>query len=174
MPRYIEGILSAKALKFGIVVSRFNSFITDRLLEGAIDAFLRAGGEEDSIDIVKVPGAFEIPSMAKRLVVSGKYDGVICLGAVIRGSTPHFEYIATQVTKGVAEVAMYSEVPVIYGVLTTDTIEQAIERAGTKTGNKGWDATMAAIEMANLLSQLRPWKQTHNALINSRNLKTDR
>lgn len=155
MPRYIEGILSAKALKFGIVVSRFNSFITDRLLEGAIDAFLRAGGEEDSIDIVKVPGAFEIPSMAKRLVVSGKYDGVICLGAVIRGSTPHFEYIATQVTKGVAEVAMYSEVPVIYGVLTTDTIEQAIERAGTKTGNKGWDATMAAIEMANLLSQLR-------------------
>ncbi|MDY6843761.1 MAG: 6,7-dimethyl-8-ribityllumazine synthase [Thermodesulfobacteriota bacterium] len=155
MPRYIEGILSAKALKFGIVVSRFNSFITDRLFEGAIDAFLRAGGEEDSIDIVKVPGAFEIPSMAKRLVVSGKYDGVICLGAVIRGSTPHFEYIATQVTKGVAEVAMYSEVPVIYGVLTTDTIEQAIERAGTKTGNKGWDATMAAIEMANLLSQLR-------------------
>lgn len=150
----IEGKLSAEGLKFGIVVGRFNSFITERLLEGAIDCILRHGGSEENIEIVKVPGSFEIPLTAKKLAKSGKYDAVICLGAVIRGSTPHFDYVANEVTKGIAQVSLETEVPISYGILTTDTIEQAVERAGTKMGNKGFDAAMVAIEMANVLKSI--------------------
>jgi len=150
----IEGKLSAEGLKFGIVVGRFNSFITERLLEGAIDCILRHGGSKDNIEIVKVPGSFEIPLTAKKLAKSGKYDAVICLGAVIRGSTPHFDYVANEVTKGIAQVSLETEVPISYGILTTDTIEQAVERAGTKMGNKGFDAAMVAIEMANVLKSI--------------------
>jgi 6,7-dimethyl-8-ribityllumazine synthase len=150
----IEGKLSAEGLRFGIVVSRFNSFITERLLEGAIDCILRHGGSKENIEIVKVPGSFEIPLTAKKLAKSGKYDAVICLGAVIRGSTPHFDYVANEVTKGIAQVSLETEVPISYGILTTDTIEQAIERAGTKMGNKGFDAAMVAIEMANVLKSI--------------------
>jgi 6,7-dimethyl-8-ribityllumazine synthase len=150
----IEGKLSAEGLKFGIVVGRFNSFITERLLEGAIDCILRHGGSKKNIEIVKVPGSFEIPLIAKKLAKSGKYDAVICLGAVIRGSTPHFDYVANEVTKGIAQVSLETEVPISYGILTTDTIEQAVERAGTKMGNKGFDAAMVAIEMANVLKSI--------------------
>jgi len=150
----IEGKLSAEGLKFGIVVGRFNSFITERLLEGAIDCIIRHGGSEENIEIVKVPGSFEIPLTAKKLAKSGKYDAVICLGAVIRGSTPHFDYVANEVTKGIAQVSLETEVPISYGILTTDTIEQAVERAGTKMGNKGFDAAMVAIEMANVLKSI--------------------
>jgi 6,7-dimethyl-8-ribityllumazine synthase len=150
----IEGKLSAEGLKFGIVVGRFNSFITERLLEGAIDCILRHGGSKENIEIVKVPGSFEIPLTAKKLAKSGKYDAVICLGAVIRGSTPHFDYVANEVTKGIAQVSLETEIPISYGILTTDTIEQAIERAGTKMGNKGFDAAMVAIEMANILKSI--------------------
>jgi len=150
----IEGKLSAEGLKFGIVVGRFNSFITERLLEGAIDCIIRHGGSKENIDIVKVPGSFEIPLTAKKLAKSGKYDAVICLGAVIRGSTPHFDYVANEVTKGIAQVSLETEVPISYGILTTDTIEQAVERAGTKMGNKGFDAAMVAIEMANVLKSI--------------------
>jgi 6,7-dimethyl-8-ribityllumazine synthase len=150
----IEGKLSAEGLKFGIVVGRFNSFITERLLEGAIDCILRHGGSKENIEIVKVPGSFEIPLTAKKLAKSGKYDAVICLGAVIRGSTPHFDYVANEVTKGIAQVSLETEVPISYGILTTDTIEQAVERAGTKMGNKGFDAAMVAIEMANILKSI--------------------
>jgi len=150
----IEGKLSAEGLKFGIVVGRFNSFITERLLEGAIDCILRHGGSKENIEIVKVPGSFEIPLTAKKLAKSGKYDAVICLGAIIRGSTPHFDYVANEVTKGIAQVSLETEVPISYGILTTDTIEQAVERAGTKMGNKGFDAAMVAIEMANVLKSI--------------------
>jgi len=150
----IEGKLSAEGLKFGIVVGRFNSFITERLLEGAIDCILRHGGSKDNIEIVKVPGSFEIPLTAKKLAKSGKYDAVICLGAVIRGSTPHFDYVANEVTKGIAQVSLETEIPISYGILTTDTIEQAVERAGTKMGNKGFDAAMVAIEMVNVLKSI--------------------
>jgi len=150
----IEGKLSAEGLKFGIIVGRFNSFITERLLEGAIDCILRHGGSKENIEIVKVPGSFEIPLTAKKLAKSGKYDAVICLGAVIRGSTPHFDYVANEVTKGIAQVSLETEVPISYGILTTDTIEQAVERAGTKMGNKGFDAAMVAIEMANVLKSI--------------------
>jgi len=150
----VEGKLSAEGLKFGIVVGRFNSFITERLLEGAIDCILRHGGSKENIEIVKVPGSFEIPLTAKKLAKSGKYDAVICLGAVIRGSTPHFDYVANEVTKGIAQVSLETEVPIGYGILTTDTIEQAVERAGTKMGNKGFDAAMVAIEMANVLKSI--------------------
>jgi 6,7-dimethyl-8-ribityllumazine synthase len=150
----VEGKLSAEGLKFGIVVSRFNSFITERLLEGAVDCILRHGGSKENIEVVKVPGSFEIPLTAKKLAKSGKYDAVICLGAVIRGSTPHFDYVANEVTKGIAQVSLETEVPISYGILTTDTIEQAIERAGTKMGNKGFDAAMVAIEMANVLKSI--------------------
>jgi len=150
----IEGKLSAEGLKFGIVVGRFNSFITERLLEGAIDCILRHGGSKDNIEIVKVPGSFEIPLTAKKLAKSGKYDAVICLGAVIRGSTPHFDYVANEVTKGIAQVSLETEVPISYGILTTDTIEQAVERAGAKMGNKGFDAAMVAIEMVNVLKSI--------------------
>jgi len=150
----IEGKLSAEGLKFGIIVGRFNSFITERLLEGAIDCILRHGGSKENIEIVKVPGSFEIPLTAKKLAKSGKYDAVICLGAVIRGSTPHFDYVANEVTKGIAQVSLETEIPISYGILTTDTIEQAVERAGAKMGNKGFDAAMVAIEMVNVLKSI--------------------
>ena len=151
MTRVIEGILTAEGVKFGIVVSRFNDFINKRLLDGALDALSRHGAEDENISIVKVPGSFEIPLMAQKLAGSGKYDAVICLGAVIRGATPHFEYISAEVTKGIAKVTLDSGIPVSFGILTTDNIEQAIERAGSKSGNKGWDAAMSAIEMVNVL-----------------------
>ncbi len=150
----IEGKLDASGLKFGIIVSRFNEFITSKLLGGAVDCIKRNNGEEDNITVAWVPGAFEIPSMAKKLVKTNKFDAVICIGAVIKGATPHFEYVSSEVTKGVAQVGMSAEIPVIFGVLTTDSIEQAIERAGTKSGNKGFDAAMSAIEMANIFKQL--------------------
>ncbi len=151
MTRVIEGILTAKGVKFGIVVSRFNDFINKRLLDGSLDALSRHGAEDENISIVKVPGSFEIPLMAQKLADSGKYDAIICLGAVIRGATPHFEYISAEVTKGIAKVTLDSGIPVSFGILTTDNIEQAIERAGSKSGNKGWDAAMSAIEMVNVL-----------------------
>ncbi|WP_069999686.1 6,7-dimethyl-8-ribityllumazine synthase [Cellulosilyticum sp. I15G10I2] len=148
-----EGNLIAEGLKFGIVVGRFNEFIGAKLVGGAIDALKRHGASEEDIEMAWVPGAFEIPLIAKKMVKSKKYDAVICLGAVIRGSTPHFDYVSNEVTKGVAHVSLETEVPVVFGVLTTDTIEQAIERAGTKAGNKGYDAAVTAIEMANLIKQ---------------------
>lgn len=149
-----EGSLVAQGLKFGIIVGRFNEFIGGKLLSGAIDGFKRHGVEEENIEIAWVPGAFEMPLIAKKMVNTKKYDGVICLGAVIRGATPHFDYVSSEVSKGVASVSLETGVPVIFGVLTTDTIEQAIERAGTKAGNKGYDAAVTAIEMANLLKQV--------------------
>lgn len=152
--KIIEGNLIAKDLKFGLVVGRFNEFIGGKLLEGAIDAIKRHGGNEEDIEISWVPGAFEIPLVAKKLAKSKRYDAVICLGAVIRGATPHFDYVSGEVTKGVALVGLETEVPTIFGVLTVDTIEQAIERAGTKAGNKGFEAAVTAIEMANLLKEL--------------------
>ena len=154
MPKIIEGKLDAKGLRVGLLVSRFNSFVSDRLVEGAIDALLRHGGEKDDISVVRVPGAFEIPPTAKQMAESGRYDAIVCLGAVIRGATPHFEYVSAEVSKGVASVSIDSGIPVTFGVLTTDTIEQAIERAGSKAGNKGFDAAVAAIEMANLYKAL--------------------
>jgi len=154
MAKTIEGKLMAKGLKFGIVLSRFNSFVSDRLLEGALDALRRSGAEDGDCSVVRVPGSFEIPLAAKKMAKSGRYDALICLGCVIRGATPHFEYIATEVTKGIASISLESEIPVSFGVLITDTIEQAIERAGTKVGNKGFDAAMSAIEMANLMKEI--------------------
>jgi 6,7-dimethyl-8-ribityllumazine synthase len=154
MTKVIEGKLSAKGVKFGLVVSRFNDFINKRLLDGSLDALYRHGAEDKNISVIKVPGSFEIPLMAKKLADSSDYDAIICLGAVIRGATPHFEYISAEVTKGIAKVALDSGVPISYGILTTDNIEQAIERAGTKSGNKGWDAALAAIEMVNLLKEV--------------------
>jgi 6,7-dimethyl-8-ribityllumazine synthase len=154
MPNIIEGKLDAKGLRVGLLVSRFNSFVSERLVEGAIDALLRHGGEQEDVSVVRVPGAFEIPPTAQQMAASGRYDAIVCLGAVIRGATPHFEYVSAEVSKGVASVAIDSGVPVTFGVLTTDTIEQAIERAGSKAGNKGFDAAMAAIEMANLYKAL--------------------
>ena len=150
-----EGKLLAQNLRFGIIVSRFNDFICDRLLGGAIDALARNGADENNIEIFKVPGAFEIPLLAKKVAQTGRYDAVICLGAVIRGATPHFDYVANEVSKGIASVSLETGMPIAFGVLTTDTIEQAIERAGSKAGNKGWDAAMAAIEMVNLLNQVQ-------------------
>jgi 6,7-dimethyl-8-ribityllumazine synthase len=151
MVKILEGQLIAKGKRFGIVVSRFNDFITEKLVGGALDALARTGTKETDIHVVKVPGAFEIPLAAKKAAQSGRYDAVICLGAVIRGATPHFDYVCAEVSKGVAQVGLEFDVPVIFGVLTTDTVEQAIERAGTKSGNKGWHAAMAAVEMANLM-----------------------
>jgi 6,7-dimethyl-8-ribityllumazine synthase len=148
MPKIVEGKIVAKGMKFGIVASRFNDFISSRLIEGAIDTLIRAGADEKDIQVYKVPGAFELPLTAKKLAKSARFDAVICLGAVIRGATPHFEYISAEVSKGIASVGLEAEIPVVYGVLTTDTIEQAIERAGTKSGNKGSDAAMSAIERA--------------------------
>ncbi|MEJ2723222.1 MAG: 6,7-dimethyl-8-ribityllumazine synthase [Deltaproteobacteria bacterium] len=154
MYRVLEGKISAEGFRFGIIVSRFNDFISSKLVEGALDALMRHGAKEDQIFLAKVPGAFEIPLAAKKLAGSGKYDAVICLGAVIRGSTPHFEYVAAEVSKGIATVALETTIPITFGVLTTDNLEQAIERAGSKAGNKGWDAAMAAMEMVNLYKDL--------------------
>ncbi|MFZ5591212.1 MAG: 6,7-dimethyl-8-ribityllumazine synthase [Bacillota bacterium] len=154
MVKSYEGHLIGKGIKVGIVIGRFNEFITSKLLSGAMDALLRHGVEEQDIAQAWVPGAFEIPLVAKKMAQSKKYDAVICLGAVIRGATPHFDYVAAEVSKGIAKVSLDSEVPVIFGVITADTIEQAIERAGTKAGNKGWDAAVTAIEMANLFRVL--------------------
>lgn len=154
MARNFEGTLIAKGLRFGIVVSRFNSFISERLLEGAMDALRRSGAEEEDCSVVRVPGAFEIPLATKKMVKTGRFDAIICLGCVIRGATPHYAYIASEVTKGIASLSLESEIPIAFGVLTTETIEQAIERAGSKVGNKGFDAAMSAIEMANLLKEI--------------------
>jgi 6,7-dimethyl-8-ribityllumazine synthase len=149
-----EGMLLGKGLKFGLVVSRFNEFITNKLLEGALDALKRHGVDENDIEVALVPGSFEIPVIAKKLAQSKRYDAVICLGTVVRGGTPHFDYIATEVTKGIAQVGLDTGLPVVYGIITADTLEQAIERAGTKMGNRGFEAAKDAIEMANLLKSI--------------------
>ncbi len=154
MANIIEGKLLAEGRQFALIVSRFNDFITEKLTAGALDALKRSGALEDDIDIVKVPGAFEIPLIAKKLAKTERYHAVICLGAVIRGATPHFDYVSAEVSKGIAVVGLESEIPIIFGVVTTDTIEQAIERAGSKAGNKGWDAAITAIEMVNLLDSV--------------------
>lgn len=154
MPEFIDGNLDAKDFRFGVIVSRFNSFICDRLLEGALDTLIRHGADDKQITVARVPGAFEIPLAAKKMAASGKYDAVVCLGAVIRGGTPHFDYVCSEVTKGVASVSLDSGLPIAFGVLTTDSVEQAIERAGTKAGNKGTEAAMSAIEMVNLMGAL--------------------
>lgn len=154
MTKTFEGNISAEGLRFAIVVSRFNEFISSKLVGGALDALQRHGAKEEQIALVKVPGAFEIPMTAQRLARSGNYDAIICLGAVIRGATPHFDYVASEVSKGIAQVALETGIPVAFGVLTTDSLEQAIERAGAKSGNKGWDAAMAAMEMANLFKSM--------------------
>ncbi len=149
-----EGKLLAQGLRFGIIVSRFNDFICDRLLGGALDALKRSGADDGDVDVYKVPGAFEIPLIAKKIASRGQYDAVICLGAVIRGATPHFDYVANEVSKGVASASLETGTPISFGVLTTDTLEQAIERAGSKAGNKGWEAALVAVEMANLIKQM--------------------
>lgn len=154
MVQYIEGNLRADGKKFGVVISRFNSFISEKLLEGALDSLIRSGATESDIDVVRVPGAFEIPLIAQKFAASQKYDAIICLGVVIRGATPHFDVVVNEVSKGTAQVGLESGVPVLFGVLTTETIEQAIERAGTKAGNKGAEVAVAAIEMANLVEAL--------------------
>ncbi len=154
MARTVEGKLTGEGRKVALVVSRFNNFITERLVEGALDALTRHGIKDDDISIFRVPGSFEIPPVAKRLAAGREFDGILCLGAVIRGSTPHFDYISSEVSKGIAQVALASECPVIFGVLTTDTIEQAIERAGTKSGNKGFDSALGLIEMMDLYARL--------------------
>jgi 6,7-dimethyl-8-ribityllumazine synthase len=154
MPNVIEAGLVARGKRFGIVVSRFNDFITDRLVGGAMDALTRSGADDADIDLVKVPGAFEIPMVAQQMANRQRYHAIVCLGAVIRGATPHFDYVCAEVSKGIAQVGMQSQIPVIFGIVTTDTIEQAIERAGTKAGNKGWSAAISAIEMANLMEAL--------------------
>jgi len=151
MPKFHEAKLIAEGKKFAVIVSRFNDFITEKLLSGALDALVRSGTADEDIEVVRVPGAFEIPLVAKKMAKTKRFDAVICLGAVIRGSTPHFDYVSAEVSKGIALVGMESEIPVIFGVITTDTIEQAIERAGSKAGNKGWSAAIDAVEMANLL-----------------------
>ena len=154
MPNVIEGRLLGEGKKFALITSRFNDFITDKLVGGALDALVRSGVDDDDIDLLKVPGAFEIPLVAKKAVATGKYDAVICLGAVIRGSTSHYDYVCAEASKGIAQVSLDSGTPVIFGIITTDTIEQAIERAGTKAGNKGWSAAISALEMANLMDTL--------------------
>jgi 6,7-dimethyl-8-ribityllumazine synthase len=154
MPTVLEGKLSAAGFRFAIIVSRFNDFISSKLVDGAMDALVRHGADENEVLLVKVPGAFEIPLAAKKLARSGKVDAVVCLGAVIRGATPHFDYVAAEVSKGIAVVALESDIPVTFGVLTTDNLEQAIERAGSKAGNKGYDAALAAVEMVNVFREL--------------------
>lgn len=154
MVKYIEGSLRADGGKFGIIVSRFNSFIAEKLLEGAVDTLVRSGVRDEDIEVVRVPGAYEIPLVAGKMARSGHYDAVICLGAVIRGATPHFDFVASEAAKGIAQVGMEAGLPVIFGVLTTDTIEQAIERAGSKAGNKGSECAAAAVEMVDLLKKL--------------------
>jgi 6,7-dimethyl-8-ribityllumazine synthase len=151
MAKVLEAGLIAKGKKFGIVAARFNDFIVNRLVDGAVDALVRSGADDADIHVVKVPGAFEIPLAAKKMVGKGGYDAVICLGAVIRGATSHYDYVCAEVSKGIAHISLDADIPVMFGVLTTDTIEQAIERAGTKAGNKGWDSAIAAVEMANLI-----------------------
>lgn len=153
MPNVIEGHLSGEGLKIGIIGGRFNEFITSKLLEGSLDCLKRHSVDLDKVDIAWVPGAYEIPLAAQKMARTNNYDAIICLGAVIRGSTPHFDYVSSEVTKGIAKVSLDENVPVIFGVITTDTIEQAIERAGTKAGNKGWDAALGAIEMASLFKK---------------------
>ncbi|PJB46789.1 MAG: 6,7-dimethyl-8-ribityllumazine synthase [Deltaproteobacteria bacterium CG_4_9_14_3_um_filter_63_12] len=150
MPKIIEGHLNATGRRFAIVVGRFNNFLSDRLVEGAVDTLLRHGAADDDIHVYKVPGSFEIPMMAKKTAMSGNYDAVICIGALIRGATPHFEYIASEVTKGIANISLELGIPLTYGIITADTLEQAIERSGTKAGNKGADAANSAIEMVDL------------------------
>ncbi|MBI3189644.1 MAG: 6,7-dimethyl-8-ribityllumazine synthase [Ignavibacteriales bacterium] len=159
MANIIEGHLTATPYRFGIVVSRFNEFITGRLLNGALDCLTRHGAKENAVDVVHCPGAFEIPQIALQLVQSGKYDAVICLGCVIRGGTPHFEYIANAVTSGINRIALTSQTPIVFGVLTTDSLEQAIERAGAKSGNKGWESALAAIELADVFKKLSTKKK---------------
>ena len=154
MANVVEGKLDARGMKFGIVVSRFNNFVTEKLLEGALAALKSYGGEEQDIDIVRVPGAFEIPLLAHKMAASGKYNALICLGAVIRGDTPHFEYIAEEVARGIGNVMLKHRIPISFGVLTTNNVEQAMERAGTGTGNKGFEAALAAIEMASLAQEI--------------------
>ena len=154
MPNVIEANLIAEGKKFAIVVSRFNDFISAKLLDGALDALQRSGAAPEDIDVIKVPGAFEIPIIAKKVADLKHHDAMICLGAVIRGATPHFDYVAAEATKGIAQASMETGVPIVFGILTTDTLEQAIERAGTKSGNKGWDAALAAVEMANLMGTI--------------------
>jgi 6,7-dimethyl-8-ribityllumazine synthase len=155
MPNILEGKISAEGFRFAIIVGRFNDFISSRLVEGAMDALNRHGADGEKISLVKVPGAFEIPIAAKRLAQTGNYDAIICLGAVIRGATPHFDYVAAEVSKGIASIALETGIPVTFGVLTTENLEQAIERAGSKSGNKGWDAAVAAMEMVNLFDTLK-------------------
>ena len=154
MVNTIEGDLNAKGLKFGIVVSRFNDFITGKLKDGAVDALTRHGADAKDIDVVHVPGAFEIPMTAKKLIANKEYDALLCLGAVIRGATPHFNYVSSEASKGVGALAMEASIPVLFGILTTDNLEQAIERAGSKSGNKGWETALAAIEMVNLYKRI--------------------
>jgi 6,7-dimethyl-8-ribityllumazine synthase len=152
--KQVEGNLVAKGFRFGIIVSRFNEFISGKLLTGALDALRRHNARDEDLEIIWVPGAFEIPLAAKKMAKSGRYDAVICLGAVIRGDTPHFDYIASEVAKGIALVGLETGIPVIFGVITSDNLEQAIERAGSKAGNKGWDAALGAIEMVNLMPKI--------------------
>jgi len=152
--KVIEGELQAKGLRFGVIVSRFNDFITSKLLDGALDALRRHGADEKDIEVVKVPGSFEIPLVAKKMAAKGNYSAVICLGTVIRGATPHFEYVSAEVSKGIASASMETGIPIAFGIITSDTIEQAVERAGTKSGNKGWDAALTAIEMAQVMKKL--------------------
>jgi 6,7-dimethyl-8-ribityllumazine synthase len=154
MPRITEGKLDAAGRRFAIVLARFNNFIGDKLLSGALDALVRHGADGEAIEVLRCPGSFEIPAVAKRAAATGRFDAVICLGVLIRGETPHFDYISSEVTKGIAVLGLESAIPVAYGIITADTLEQAIERAGTKSGNKGFDAAMAAIEMMNLYAAL--------------------
>jgi 6,7-dimethyl-8-ribityllumazine synthase len=155
MPKIQEGVLNAKGFRFGMVVSRYNHFITERLLEGALDALRRHGAKDENLEIVRVPGSFEIPLLAKRMASSGRYDAVICIGALIRGGTIHFDVLSAEVTKGVSQAALETGVPITFGVITADTLEQAIERAGTKMGNKGWEAAESAIELVSLLKAIQ-------------------
>jgi len=155
MPRIIEAGLQAQGKKFGIVASRFNDFITGKLLDGALDALIRSGAEDKDITVLKVPGAFEIPLAVKKMLDHGTYDAIICIGAVIRGATSHYDYVCAEVSKGIATVSLAADIPVMFGILTTETIEQAIERAGTKAGNKGFDVALGAVEMANLSESLK-------------------
>jgi len=155
MPKIHEGYLDAKGLRFGLIVSRFNNFITERLLEGALDALRRHGAKDQNLEIVRVPGSFEIPLLCKQMADTGRYDAIVCLGSLIRGSTVHFDILSAEVTKGLASVMLDTGIPVSFGIITTDTIEQAVERAGTKMGNKGWQAAESAIEMANLVKAVK-------------------
>jgi len=155
MPKIIEAGLQAQGKKFGIIVSRFNDFITAKLLDGALDGLIRSGAEDKDITILKVPGAFEIPLAAKKMLNHGTYDAIICIGAIIRGATSHYDYVCAEVSKGIASVSLEADIPVMFGILTTESIEQAIERAGTKAGNKGFDVALGAVEMANLSESLK-------------------